>query len=410
MRRRLILGVTSVATTTGLVLTGCSSGTNAASQSEDSLVWSMWISGAEDKAAWQEVADAVSENGGPEVTIQGSPWTDYWTKLRTQLSAGGAPCIVSVQSLRAANYTDVLVPLDSLAEEAGVDLAEFDATALDGMKVDGELYALPYDTGPVVMFYNEDLFDEVGAEIPGPGWTMDEFEAAAARFEEAGTPLLASTVEDMFLESLILGHNGGRVIDEDGTLDATDPTFSEGLDWIASLVESGQATQASAEGTADDNAYVNQQAGMYVDGPWSLLAQKARVDFTLGVTTIPAGASGPSTFSAGSGFGISQECEHPDRAFEAIRTMTSEPVLRSLAEQGRAFPARTAVQQVWYDSAGIEGAQEVLTAAQEASVPLPGNRQSDQLAQLLTQYAVQAVNGQQSGADTMESIAGQLEQ
>ncbi|GAB2894951.1 ABC transporter substrate-binding protein [Streptomyces mayteni] len=408
MRRRLTLGVISVATITGLMLTGCSSGTDAASQTEDSLVWSMWISGSEDQAAWQEVADAVSAEGGPEVTIQGSPFTDYWTKLRTQLSAGDAPCVVSIQSLRAANFTDVLMPIDSLAEEAGVDLSEFDQTALDGMRVDGDLYALPYDTGPVVMFYNQDLFDEVGAEPPRPGWTLDDFEAAAARFAEAGTPILASSVEDLFVESLILGHNGGRVIAEDGTLDATNPAFAEGLDWMASLVEAGQATQAGSDSSADDNAYVNGQAGMYIDGPWSLLTQKSRVDFTLGVTTIPAGTPGPSTFSAGSGFGVSKECAYPDQAFEAIRTMTSEQVLTSLAEQGRAFPSRTAAQQTWYDSADIEGAQEVLTAAQQASTPLPGNRQSDQLAQLLTQYAVQAVNGQRSGAETMESIAGQL--
>ena len=38
------------------------------------------------------------------------------------------------------------------------------------------------------------------------------------------------------------------------------------------------------------------------------------------------------------------------------------------------------------------------------------NKQNDQLAQLLTQYAVQAVNGQQSGGETMESVASQLDQ
>ncbi|MFE3828438.1 ABC transporter substrate-binding protein [Streptomyces sp. NPDC059092] len=393
-----------------LALTGCSSGTGTSSQSKDSLVWSMWISGTADKAAWQKVADAVGENGGAKVTVQGSPFNDYWTKLRTQLGTGGAPCVVTVQSLRTANYTDVLRPIDTYAKSAGTDLTAFDSTALNGMKVGGKLYALPYDTGPLMMFYNKDLFRQVGAAEPKPGWTVAEFEAAAAKFKAAGKTMFASTVEDLNLESMILGYNGGRVISSDGQLNAENQKFAQGLDWISSLVKKGEATQASADGSADDNAFVDQKAGLYIDGPWSLLQQKSKVKFPLGVTTIPSGTSGPSSFSAGSGFGISKQCAYPEQAYQAIETMTSEKILTSLAQQGRAFPARTAAQKAWYANAGIDGAESVFTVAQKAATPLPGNKQSDQLNQLFVQYAIQAVNGQSPGADTMKSIAGQLAQ
>lgn len=410
MHRRLIAGFAAAAAAT-LVLTGCSAGSSASdSQSEDALTWAMWISGKEDKAAWQKVADTVQSDDGVDVTIQGSPFNDYWTKLRTQLSTGTAPCIVSIQSLRAANYTDVLVPIDDLASKAGLDLAEYDQTALDGMKVDGDLYGLPYDTGPMLMFYNKDLFEKAGVDEPQPGWTVDEFEAAAKKMKTAGTTMYGTTVEDIPLEAQILGYNGGRVIDEDGKLDASNPEFAEGLDWIAGLVEKGYATQASADGSADDNAFVSGDVAMYSDGPWSIISQKAKVKFDLGVTTMPSGTDGPSSYAAGSGFGISKQCKYPEQAFAAIQTMTSEDVLTSLAEQGRAFPGRTAAQQAWYDNAGIDGVQDTLTAALDKATPLPGNKQSDQLSQLFAQYGLQAVNGQTSGKETMSSIASQLDQ
>ncbi|ROP58802.1 MULTISPECIES: sugar ABC transporter substrate-binding protein [unclassified Curtobacterium] len=408
MQRRFIAGIAAAAAA-ALVLTGCSAGSSASDgQSKDALTWAMWIGGKEDKAAWQKVADTVDTKDSVKVTIQGSPFNDYWTKLRTQLSTGTAPCIVSIQSLRAANYTDVLVPLDDLAKKADLDLSEYDQTALTGMKVDGKLYGLPYDTGPMLVFYNKDLLKKAGVDDPKPGWTTDEFEAAAAKLKAAGTTAYGTSIADIPLESQILGYNGGRVITESGKLDATDPKFADGLDWLAGLVKKGYATQASSDSSADGNAFVSGDVAMYSDGPWSLISQKAKVKFDLGVTTVPSGTSGASSYAAGSGFGVSKQCKYPDQAFKAIETMTSEPVLTSLAKQGRAFPARTAAQQAWYDNAGIDGAEDTLKAALDKATPLPGNKQSDQLNQLFTQYALQAVNGQTSGKDTMSSISSQL--
>jgi multiple sugar transport system substrate-binding protein len=406
MNKRILAGA-SVAVASMLALSGCSSGGGTGSQSADSLVWSMWVAGQEDQAAWQTVADEVKAADDIDVTIQGAPFNDYWTKLRTQLSTGSAPCIVSIQSLRAANFTDVLLPLDDLASDSDVNLDDFDTTALDAMKVDGKLYALPYDTGPLMMFYNKSMFADAGVEEPAPGWTADDFEAAGEALKAQGKTLFAPSVEDLFLESTILAYNGGRVITEDGGLDVTNPKFAEGLDWIAGLIKNGYAMEASADPSADDNAFVNGQAATFVDGPWSLLGTKSKATFDLGVVTIPRG-SDPLTFSAGSGFGISKECANPDEAFTAIRTMTGDKVLSTLGEDGRAFPSRTASQQSWFDNADIDGVQEAFAAAQDGSVPLPGNKNSDQLAQLLAQYAIQALNGQSSSADTMSQISSQL--
>lgn len=407
MKRKLLAGA-AVALT--IALTACSgSGGSSGSQSAKALTWGMWIAGNADQKAWQKVADAAdADQSGLKVTIQGAPFNDYWTKLRTQLSTGSAPCIVSLQSLRAANYTDQLVPIDSLAEKAGTDLTAYDTTALNGMKVDGKLYALPYDTGPYLLFYNRDMFKAAGVAEPKPGWTVSDFEAAGAALKAKGKVLFASTVEDLGLESSIVAYNGGRVISEDGTLDATNPKFERGLDWLASLVRKGYALQASADGSNDDNEFVSGQAATYSDGPWSLITQKEKAKFDLGVTTLPVGDSTQTTFSAGSGFGISKACKYPDQAYKAIASMTSAKTLGGLAAAGRAFPGRTAVQKDWFDNAKIDGAQDVFDTALKGAVPLPGNKNSDQLGQLFAQYGIQAVNGQQNGAKVMTQIASQL--
>ncbi len=259
-----------------------------------------------------------------------------------------------------------------------------------------------------MMFYNKDVFEKAGVAEPEPGWTVDEFEKAGAALKAKGVTMFGSTVTDLNLESMIYGYNGGRVITSSGKIDATDSKFADGLDWLASLVKQGYASQASSDGSQSSNDFAAGKVAMYTDGPWSLISQKAKVEFDLGVTTLPSGTSGPSTFAAGSGFGVSKQCKYPEQAFKAVQTMTSEKVLTELAKEGRAFPGRTAAQSAWYSSAGIDGAEPALKAALAKSSPLLGNKQSDQLSQLFTQYALQAVNGQTSGKETMSSIAGQL--
>lgn len=391
-----------------LALTGCA-GAGGGSASGDTLVWSMWIGSTEDQKVWQTVGDAGGEAAGKTVNLQGAPFADYWTKLSTQLGGSSAPCIVSMQSLRVNQFTDGLLPLGDLIEERDFDLDAFDEGALAALAVDGEQYAIPYDTGPMVLFYNVDAFEAAGVEQPEPGWSVDEFEAAAAKLKDNGQVALANTVEDLFLESTVLAYNGGHLLDESGELTLDDPAFAEGAEWLAGLVAAGEATKANGpDPTADDNAFVGGQAASVVGGPWLLLDFLAKAPFKIGVTTVPAGAE-PITYSAGSGFGISKTCSDPEAAFDAIAGMTSDEVLSSLAEQGRAFPARTESQQAWYDNAGeVEGLQEAVDAALASSIPLPGSAKGDQLNQLLAQYGPQLVNGDRPAGEVLDEIAKQL--
>ena len=41
------------------------------------------------------------------------------------------------------------------------------------------VYGLPWIAQPVVLYYNKDIFDEMGVEYPNPDWTWDDFKAAA---------------------------------------------------------------------------------------------------------------------------------------------------------------------------------------------------------------------------------------
>lgn len=389
----------------GLIMTGCSS----ESAGGDGMVWSMWIGSTEDQQAWTEVANAGGEAAGVDVTLQGSPFSDYWTKLSTQLGSAAAPCIVSMQSLRINQFVDGLLPLGELIETSDLDIDAFDQGALDALAIDGEQYALPYDTGPLVLFYNRDAFTEAGIDQPEPGWTVEEFETAASALAENDRIAFHATVEDIYLQASALAYNGGRALADDGSFTLDDPAFAEAVEWLSGLVQDGVAAKANGpDGAADDNAFINGSVVSMVGGPWQLIDLNEKVGFDLGVATLPAAEDGQRTFSAGSGFGVSAGCSDPEAAFAAIAAMTSAEVLDTLAAQGRAFPARTAQQDVWYENAGVEGADAAMASALASAIPLPGSDKGDQFGQLLAQFGPQMVNGERPADEVLAEIAGQL--
>nr|AXL05835.1 ABC transporter substrate-binding protein [uncultured bacterium] len=112
---------------------------------------------------------------------QGTP---HYTKLRTALQAGtGAPDVVQIEF----QYIPTFTVIDAL-----LDLRPYGASALKDAFVDwtwsqvsgqnGEIWAIPQDTGPMGMLYRQDIFDSYGIEVPK---TWDDFAAAARTLHTA---------------------------------------------------------------------------------------------------------------------------------------------------------------------------------------------------------------------------------
>jgi multiple sugar transport system substrate-binding protein len=146
------------------------------------LVFWTWVPDIE-----QEVA--LFEKKYPAIKVkvvnagQGTP---HYTKLRTALQAGsGAPDVVQIEF----QYIPTFTVIDAL-----LDLRAYGASALKSKFVDwtwaqvsgqnGEVWAIPQDTGPMGMLYRQDIFDQYGITVPT---TWDEF-AAAARTLHAANP------------------------------------------------------------------------------------------------------------------------------------------------------------------------------------------------------------------------------
>jgi multiple sugar transport system substrate-binding protein len=112
---------------------------------------------------------------------QGEP---QYTKLRTALKAGsGAPDVVQIefQYIPTFTITNSLLDLRPYGAEALKDkFVGWTWSQVSGKN--GEVWAIPQDTGPMGMLYRKDIFDKHGIQPPK---TWDEFAAAARKLHAA---------------------------------------------------------------------------------------------------------------------------------------------------------------------------------------------------------------------------------
>lgn len=393
-----------------IAVAACGGGSEESESTDQAdLTWQFWVGGSEDQAAWQKVADqAHTDNPGITVKLEGAGWENYWSKIGTTLASGKAGCIIGMQSLRLASYANAMLPLDELMQKYNLKVEDFDKPIMEGLKADGKQIAIPYDSGPMVIFYNRDRFKQAGIAEPKPGWTMEEFKAAATKLTSGGKYGFVTTPGDLAFLPWVLTATGAQPL-KDNKLALTDSAFVQGYQQYVDLVRKDKVAPAVPAGGTDfeTTQFTSGKAAMKLDGPWSVIDVKGKSKFALGIAPMPTGPDGSKTYTAGSGFGISRSCKTPDAAFKAIVSMTGQKPLTDLAAAGRAYPARTAAHDAWFTAAKLQGAKETLEYASENSIPLVTSKNWVQASDLLTRFGVQALNGELPPDQVLKNVQDQ---
>ena len=400
-----------------LLLPACSGtpetpeGTGSGGDEPVTLTWFMWSGSDVEKNAWLEVADMVTAKY-PNITIefQTAPFNDFWTKLTTQAASGDTPCVIGLQGQRAPQFGNLLVPLDDYMSEAGIKASDYVPSITEGLRYDDKQVALPYDVGPFVIFYNKDAFKAAGVKEPAIGWTTDDFMNAARQLTKAPKYGFWAGSDIGQLLPWVLSSSGKSALNAEGELDVDNPEWHASAQWYTDLVSkekvAAQIPSANSS-TASANQFLAGNAYMTLDGPWSLINARAQAKFEIGMAPLPAGASGSKTWSDGSGFGVTRDCEHPDEAFKAVSVMVGTEAETYLGEQGRAYPALIATQNSWYEGNKTQDVKPVMDYSLENSIPYTTIPTWQQVVTTFAKQAVATYNGQGSVDELLSQTQAQ---
>jgi multiple sugar transport system substrate-binding protein len=343
------------------------------------LRWAMFCDSQADCAVWGTLANDVhAKYPGVNVQLQTVGFDDYWDKIVTQIASGNPPEILVMQDQRMPEFVarKALRPLDDYIKgDPAINYDDFFKPIRDGMSVDGRPYALAYDLGPLLLFYNKDMFRKAGIAAPSPKQPMswDDFRsickeltsAAAGQYGFATYPSMDNTVPWIWSA-------GGDYMDAAQTHCTLDsPEAKAGIEFITSIFikdKTGAPITDLSNRQFGNEQFYSGRAGMLIDGPWAAAAIAASAKFDWDFVAVPAGPAGSVTYAAGSGFGISTDAKDPDAAWKAIEVLTNTASMIKLVEGNRGFMARASASQAYDERPAPPKNREVIAGVLDGTI------------------------------------------
>lgn len=315
------------------------------------VTWGFWGS-PEEAATHEAVAEAFMDEH-PEITLEiwHQPWGDYFTQLQTLWAAGDSANIPDILFLSPiSNYAadGVLENLDPFIEAAGYNLDDYWPGLLDYAMYNGSVYGFPRDIGLEVLYYNKDIFDEVGIDYPDDTWTWADFQAALEAVsvtESSGRVSRYGLGMEGGKYQLWLGQNGASILDDMAsptqcTLDA--PEALEAIQFFADLMANDLAMRSANLSQAGGDAAVFQsgQVAMIIQNASRISAfNAADMNYDVAVVPIPEGGQ-RSASAAGAAWTMSSMSDNKDAAWTFLNWLQStDGGQRIYTESGEILPA-----------------------------------------------------------------------
>lgn len=225
-----------------------------------------------------------------------------------------------------------LAPLDEFAETDPLVQEALSPEVLERVREqgDGRLYAIPVGKNAYGLFYNEDIFDELGLPPPTDGMTWDEVTELARRIMDH--PLIGDRKAlGVPNRHLAFSQMGGRFSDpETGFPDFSDPVWERYEDYLDSLLPLGP--DFSHLIISD---FANKKLAMYaghLHGLNAFMAPYANWD----IASFPVFADAPDTGPAPGTYyvGIPQNSLRKPEAFRLIARLLSDETQLNISRYG----------------------------------------------------------------------------
>jgi multiple sugar transport system substrate-binding protein len=173
--------------------------------------------------AWAPAVEEIAasfEKEHPNVTVKvvnAGTGNDQYIKLQNAIKAGsGAPDVAQIEYYALPQFA----LSDSLVDLADFGFDEFEdsytASTWGSVELDGGVYALPQDSGPMALFYNKSVFDQYGLTVPT---TWDEYIETAKKLHAANPEayITNDTGDAGFTTSMIWQAGGKPYTTKDNT-------------------------------------------------------------------------------------------------------------------------------------------------------------------------------------------------
>ena len=239
----------------------------------------------------QFVEDFNADNPGINLNVEVVSWNDIYTVVNTRIANGEAPDVLNIDVFADYQADDLLLPIQDVVSEETYSKM-YDAF-LDQSVVDGTVWAIPDLASARALYYNKDILDAAGVEVPT---TWDELTAACEAIKAYDDSIYPwgidmTTDEGQAAFSYYTWNNGGGFVDENGDWALNSDKNVEALNFALGLVNDGYTNSDPANETRYDlqDMFGAGKVAMMI-GPNNIptYLSDGGYDINYDVTTIPA--------------------------------------------------------------------------------------------------------------------------
>jgi len=205
-------------------------------------------------------------------------------------------------------------------------------------------FGIPLRMESIALFYNLDLLNEAGLDVPT---TWEEIIEAAADYNNVATNdfLIRWEVGGAFFNQFFLTTFGYELFgpnhNDPDAINFDTPEAIEGLEYFASLRDILPVPYGDLGWDETNGAFVAGEVPLLIIGPWAIpYIQRDGAGFEWGVTTIPTiNGVQPRTFSGNHIAAASSFTNYPDLARAVLEFMMSDEGLQMVYDEIGVIPA-----------------------------------------------------------------------
>lgn len=333
----LLLGIT-------FAFTGCASasGQTGTSSQKAQIRLSTWA-GSDESKQLQTIIDGLNTKSKTYQIVQESNPADYETRIKTQLSSAGGPDLFWVSAQDASQLASRGAMLDitqrlNKSKTGAANVSDYTSGTLNAFTVKNKIYGLPWCAQPIVVYYNENMFQKAGLSDPSANWNWNDFlndakkltldkngrSADQSGFDKNNTVQYGTTLNGWPPVQMFIWQNGGEVITKDFKDSPIDSAAAiGGLKFYADLIKSPEVpSQQTIKDRGFDTMFKQGQVAMFMGGAADSIETQVS-GFTCKLAVVPQGPTGiQATFEDEYGMAVNAKSKHADAAYQALIDLT----------------------------------------------------------------------------------------
>jgi len=372
-----ILRFAAVGVAAALALTACSSDSDTPSESAsakptagetsaapEAATIKLWLNGTDTPQALRDYLTTTfaTQNPGSKLVIEQQDWNGLVPRLQTALSsADQTPDLVEIGNTQSATFTyaGAFSDLTSLYPELGGDklLPGF----VEAGTADDKIMAVPYYSGARAVFYNKDMFEKAGVDIPT---TLADFTTVAQKLTTDKVSGFWFPGQDWYNGATWIYTAGGDLAVKDGDQwkgALSSAESMKGLEQVQTLFKTANHAPADSDSNEPWVPFNQGKAAMFSAPTWARWSidlpacnegvdpddksdeatakrtkQQACNEKHTGVFAMPGNSAGEyaTAFAGGSNLAIPAKSQHQELAQNLLKIIFSADFQNMLGKNG----------------------------------------------------------------------------